>query len=205
MQNHYEVLGVKVNATAAEIKKQFFELSKKYHPDRNTDADPMRYQEITQAYTVLSNDSERKKFDQQLGTEVRRPQGYHSGRSWTGREQRRPGMSGYNYNPQTQWKAEEAHSMRHSSKLDPLRPERQGKSVPHFNFARHADMHLRNDRQRQASRARSEKSPLQPTTAATASMGNDRASDPHSAGASFLVKAAGAASVGVGFIWLLLR
>lgn len=201
IQNHYEVLGVKVNATGSEIKQRFFELSRKYHPDRNVEADPERYQQITQAYTVLSSESERRKFDQQLGTAVRRPEGYHSGRSWSGR---RPGTSGFNYNAQTQFAAKQAHEMRKSSSLDPLRPTSQSKSVPHFDFQKHARMHLKNDQRHRASRARAEQSPIQPQSAATEAM-RTAPSNPHAAGMTFFIKAAAAASAGAGFVWLLLR
>ncbi|CAI5485005.1 unnamed protein product, partial [Closterium sp. Yama58-4] len=53
-QDYYAVLGVSRKATAAEIKKAFYALAKKYHPDANKD-DPnaaKKFQEVQQAYEV---------------------------------------------------------------------------------------------------------------------------------------------------------
>ena len=41
-QDLYEVLGVKKDASLAEIKKAYFQLAKKYHPDTNKDNDEVR-------------------------------------------------------------------------------------------------------------------------------------------------------------------
>lgn len=53
--SHYEVLGVQKDATQAEIKNAFFELSKIYHPDRiaATDENLAKFRAITTAYEVL--------------------------------------------------------------------------------------------------------------------------------------------------------
>lgn len=211
IQNHYEVLGVSVNATTNQIKKQFFELSKRYHPDRNTDADPERYQQITAAYTVLSSEADRKKFDESLGTAVRRPQGFHSGRSWTHSgdnrtaHQRRPGTSGYSYN----FKSMKAHKARSSANLDPLKPQSQKSSVPHFNFQKHAENHHRYEEYRKAKqtqeRAEIKSSGAFRTSAATASMGSGDKSNPSAEGASFFFKACGATATGLCMMYLLLR
>jgi molecular chaperone DnaJ len=36
-QNYYQVLGVKQTASRMEVRKAFFNLAKKYHPDLNSD------------------------------------------------------------------------------------------------------------------------------------------------------------------------
>lgn len=73
--SHYEVLGVSHTATKAEIKKKFYALSKKYHPDTNrTLAEDeqqrrkTRFQRIRDAYEVLGNTAKRRDYDASLGT-----------------------------------------------------------------------------------------------------------------------------------------
>lgn len=60
--NYYDVLGVKKDATADEIKKAFRRLARKHHPD--TGGDEEKFKEINQAYEVLSDTEKRKKYDQ---------------------------------------------------------------------------------------------------------------------------------------------
>src|SRR3954468_23678187 len=65
MRNPYDVLGVKREATQAEIKKAFRKLAKQYHPDRNKD-DPKakdRFSEINAAYEILGEVPKRAQFD----------------------------------------------------------------------------------------------------------------------------------------------
>lgn len=200
-----------VNASTEQIKKQFFELSRKYHPDRNKGADPEQYQQITAAYTVLSSDSDRKKFDEILGSAVRRPQGFHSGRSWShagdyrAAHKRRPGTSGYSYN----FKCMKAHEARHSANLGPLDPQAQNNSVPHFNFAKHAESHHRYGEYRKAKQtqelARMKATGVYQTTAVKSSMGSDEKSDPHAASASFFVKVCGGCAASMCMMYLLFR
>lgn len=62
MGNYYDILGVKKNASQDEIKKAFRELSKKYHPDANGGNDT-KFKEINEAYSVLSDEQKRRKYD----------------------------------------------------------------------------------------------------------------------------------------------
>eukprot|EP00934_Nitzschia_sp_Nitz4_P005323 Nitzschia sp. Nitz4//scaffold41_size133979//95740//97199//NITZ4_003361-RA/size133979-snap-gene-0.131-mRNA-1//-1//CDS//3329551512//5313//frame0 len=62
----YDVLGVSKSADKGEIKKAYFKLAKQYHPDANKD-DPTatdKFKEATEAYEVLSDDQQRKMYDQ---------------------------------------------------------------------------------------------------------------------------------------------
>ena len=63
-RDYYEVLGVDKNASEAEIKSAFRKLAKKYHPDVCKEADGAeKFKEAQEAYAVLSNASERAKYD----------------------------------------------------------------------------------------------------------------------------------------------
>jgi curved DNA-binding protein CbpA len=72
--NHYETLQVAPNADAKEIKRQFYALSKKNHPDHNKD-DPTastRFVAISEAYHTLSVPEKRAQYDAQLHQQERR-------------------------------------------------------------------------------------------------------------------------------------
>lgn len=53
-KEYYEILGVSRNSSAKEIKKAYFQLAKKYHPDTNKDPDSVKkFQEVSEAYEVI--------------------------------------------------------------------------------------------------------------------------------------------------------
>ncbi|KAG5980739.1 hypothetical protein E4U55_003707 [Claviceps digitariae] len=61
----YEALGVKKSASAAEIKKSYYGLAKKYHPDTNKDPGAKeKFAEIQAAYEILSDSNKRAQYDQ---------------------------------------------------------------------------------------------------------------------------------------------
>eukprot|EP01038_Epipyxis_sp_PR26KG_P006430 gene6430-8848_t len=64
-RDYYEVLGVPKQASKDEIKKKFRELAKKYHPDlnKNDKSAEKKFQEVSEAYEVLEDDSKRQKYD----------------------------------------------------------------------------------------------------------------------------------------------
>jgi len=55
-KNYYQILGVRKNATAEEIKKAYRKLALKYHPDRTKGdkAAEEKFKEINEAYAVLN-------------------------------------------------------------------------------------------------------------------------------------------------------
>lgn len=64
MVNYYEILGVSRDASEAEIKKAFRELSKMYHPDTHPGIDESLQKSVNEAYEVLKNTSKRAEYDQ---------------------------------------------------------------------------------------------------------------------------------------------
>jgi molecular chaperone DnaJ len=64
-KDYYKALSVPKTATAAEIKKSYRELARKYHPDANKGSAEAeeRFKEITEAYNVLSDEKQRKEYD----------------------------------------------------------------------------------------------------------------------------------------------
>lgn len=66
--NHYDTLGVNRESSKDEIKRAYYEMSKRYHPDKE-DGSPAKFQEITNAYEVLGNPRLRKMYDKGLFSE----------------------------------------------------------------------------------------------------------------------------------------
>lgn len=64
--NYYDILQVPKNATDSEIKKAYRKLAMKWHPDKNLDKPEAagKFQEIGEAYDVLSDQKKRAVFDQ---------------------------------------------------------------------------------------------------------------------------------------------
>jgi len=83
-KDYYKTLGVPKTAKTADIKKAYRELARKYHPDANKgDADAEeRFKEITEAYNVLSDEKQRKEYDEarsMFGGGFRVPTGARTG------------------------------------------------------------------------------------------------------------------------------
>ncbi|KAM0803281.1 DnaJ domain-containing protein [Usnea florida] len=85
---YYEALGLDSNASAADIKRQFYSLSKTHHPDHNPN-DPKasdRFVKISEAYAILGSPQKRERYDQDFQraqgvSPFKAPRGSHSSSS----------------------------------------------------------------------------------------------------------------------------
>ena len=66
--DYYATLELSPSASQIDIKKQFYQLSKKYHPDRNLknqEAASKKFMAISQAYQVIGHPEKRQKYDRE--------------------------------------------------------------------------------------------------------------------------------------------
>lgn len=79
VKNYYVVLGVPRSETLDGIRTAYRDLAKRFHPDRVGEAGTRSFQEISEAYGVLSDPKRRRAHDRELDEErssrieVRRP------------------------------------------------------------------------------------------------------------------------------------
>lgn len=85
-KDYYQTLGVPRGASDAEIKTAFRRLARQYHPDvaKEKRGAEERFKEINEAYEVLGNPDNRKKYDRlganwRAGAEFRPPPGWQPG------------------------------------------------------------------------------------------------------------------------------
>ena len=105
--DHYKILDVHPTCTAKDLKKQFYALSRKHHPDANP-SDPeagKRFSEISHSYSVLANPEKRRRHDRDhrgvqpdnpySGSGGARPRGSYAGsRPASGLSKRRGSFKG---------------------------------------------------------------------------------------------------------------
>jgi len=61
MRDYYKILGVSKDASTEEIKRAYYKLAHKYHPDKG--GDEKKFKEVNEAYQTLSNPEKRKQYD----------------------------------------------------------------------------------------------------------------------------------------------
>lgn len=66
MRDYYEVLGVAPDAKAADIKRAYRQLARRYHPDISGDDRAGVFREVARAYEVLRNPERRRTYDSVL-------------------------------------------------------------------------------------------------------------------------------------------
>ena len=69
--NYYDILGVNNDASTDTIRKAYYRLSRKYHPDvyRGTNDATTLQQNLNNIYDILNNPSEKRRYDASLGTD----------------------------------------------------------------------------------------------------------------------------------------
>lgn len=65
-KDYYDILGVDKSATKEDIKKAYRKKAIKYHPDKNPDNPEAeeKFKEVSDAYSILSDEQKRQNFDQ---------------------------------------------------------------------------------------------------------------------------------------------
>lgn len=74
-KDYYKILGFETNKVSEdEIKTSYREQAKKYHPDLNygTEMSEERFKDINEAYRILSNPSEKRKYDRKWNNNIGR-------------------------------------------------------------------------------------------------------------------------------------
>jgi len=66
MSNYYELLGVSKTASEKEIRQAYRRLARQHHPDvnKNDAGAEEKFKQINEAYSVLSDEDSRRKYDQ---------------------------------------------------------------------------------------------------------------------------------------------
>lgn len=66
-KNHYDTLKITPHATQNEVKTAYYKLTLQYHPDKNqSEYAKQKFQDISEAYEVLSNHELRKNYDRRM-------------------------------------------------------------------------------------------------------------------------------------------
>ncbi|MDD5145304.1 MAG: molecular chaperone DnaJ [Candidatus Pacebacteria bacterium] len=77
-KDYYQILGVSKDASPEDIKRAFYKLAHKYHPDKG--GDEQKFKEINEAYQTLSDQKKREQYDK-FGTTFEGAQGPAGGES----------------------------------------------------------------------------------------------------------------------------
>ena len=88
-KDYYNTLGVEKGATADIIKKAFYKLAAKHHPDKG--GDETKFKEVNEAYQTLSDEKKRKEYDM-YGESF-------NGGYGQGQQQQGAGFGGFGFDP----------------------------------------------------------------------------------------------------------
>jgi len=65
-KDYYTILGISPDASKEEIRRAYRHLVLQCHPDKNPEIPSGRFNEVTEAYKILSNDQKKSKYDYTL-------------------------------------------------------------------------------------------------------------------------------------------
>ena len=148
-KDYYQILGVARDATAADIKKAYRKLARRYHPDVSKEADAAaRMAEVNEANTVLSDPEKRAAYDalgreapHRAGQAFRPPPNWDAGFEFTGT----PGAEGMDaaqfsdFFEQLFGRAAHAQRSRHAG---PSAHDGSGRTSPQRGRDHHASIEL---------------------------------------------------------------
>lgn len=83
MQNYYDILNLKKEASPDEIKKSYRKLAREYHPDKNqgdTKKEEM-FKLINEAYSTLSDEEKRKAYDLRIFNKDNKSNNFNSNKT----------------------------------------------------------------------------------------------------------------------------
>jgi DnaJ-class molecular chaperone len=104
MRDPYLILGVTKSADAAEVKKAFRKLAKKYHPDQSSDPKAKeKFAEVSAAYEILGDEKKRGAFDRGEIDAEGKPkfqgfEGFGAGAGGAGRRSAGAGFENFEFN-----------------------------------------------------------------------------------------------------------
>lgn len=126
-KDYYKTLGVSPEATQKEIKKAYYQLAKKYHPDTNKgdNSAQKKFQDVSEAYECLSDESKRKQYD------AFKDGGFGGGGDPFGGFGGAAGGTAGGWNFQSQMNAEDLFKTIFGDRANPFN---DGGGSPHFDF-----------------------------------------------------------------------